>query len=218
MSAREAQERVRRWKGVARLAAIVCVMCSCADREREVEVLAEHQGVVYTNVEFTYEERLSESEWTVGTVPTAGTASAYEEQGLLVESHVQAAVDCSTPEFRCIVAWAKTLAVPRSGVPLRGEYEANGVVFRVEECLLKRGGTCHVALIGSSCTFGPDISSCKSGTRAEGEKRFGYFLFNSDVGVTAMGFSAVAAQSVSEMHAIASRLVLRGPKGVLVDD
>lgn len=179
------------------------------------------QAVIYVGIDRESSIRVTKDGMEWGRLPSSTEVQAGK---MLVDSvPIMPVVDCSDRDFDC-VRFLHLLAVPRSGLIRNQSYEVIGAAFHVEECRFEIAGRCGTALVSVKCIGVPpdDVENepyerCLKKRDAKGKKPsfFGYFLFNSNIGVTAFGFDNKEARTRAEMIEIMSGQLLEGPRGLL---
>jgi hypothetical protein len=131
--------------------------------------------------------------------------------------------DCSEPAHRCLSTGHMVFAVPTTVAMAQGiTYAAAGVQFRVLECQLETREGCKAALILGDCQVLVDTELCRP-AESDADREFGgvltFFIYNTDVGVTAFGtvgrFPDRAEDLPTVGAAAAGQFVLHSPLGLL---
>jgi hypothetical protein len=176
--------------------------------------------IAYENPERTFRNVITETTWTVGPIVAATPLQSQAGSNPFTESIWHPVVDCSDPMYRCVQSWSRTIAIPRAGLKSGLKYEKDGVLFDVETCLRGDVDRCQVALVSAKCEGRSGDGTCSHSRSTHKEKpaRFEYvmyFLYNEDVGVTAMGIGNQVASTLSAKRAVATQSVLVGVRGLL---
>jgi hypothetical protein len=173
--------------------------------------------LIYVNAERTFEVIVTETTWTVGSIPARVPLANAANSNPFTEKVGHAVRDCSDTTYQCVQAWSRTLAVPRTGLRPGSVYSKEGVLFSIEECIRGKGARCQVAIVSAKCEERDADGPCRiasSKTHAHLEYVI-YFIYNEDFGITAMGVANQVAPTAEGRRMIASQSILISKKGLL---
>lgn len=199
--------------GLLAMFAVPCTSFALASDDARLD----SSTVVYETPARTSFEEIGGGLWSVGTSPPKIRTREQNEDAMFGEVVGEKLVDCSDGQFRCVSAWTRTYAVPRRRLSPVDVYEKGGVTFRVEQCLRGDANICQVALIGGYCAESSD-GRCVAQPPENRPAQWGYvtyFLYNEDIGITAMGVTETPSTSTEGKMSIATQSVLQGPSGLL---
>jgi hypothetical protein len=198
--------------------ALACLLGGCASVSGTTR-----DSIVYFDVGRTYKTEITNSVYTSGAISVRRIPPFEKATPYPMDSTSEVVVDCSDRQFLCTRIGTDVFAVPRAGLGL-AEYEAQGVHYRVEKCILGDKSGCAIALISATCESLSEVSlegkqHCERSIQIPGTTGnvayVIYFVFNEDVGVTAIGYSKSLQESETEQMAALSQSILISEHGIL---